>query len=62
MKLQGKVAVLTGATGGIGLAIVEKLIEEGANLVAGDLSEEGLQKLEADYGDRFRGVVTDVTD
>ena len=45
MRLEGKVAVLTGAAGGIGLAIVEKFIEEGARLVAGDLNEEALQQL-----------------
>ena len=62
MRLKGKVAVLTGATGGIGLAIVEKFIEEGARLVAGDLSEEGLQQLETNYGDKVKGVVADISD
>ena len=62
MRLEGKVAVLTGATGGIGLAIVEKFIEEGARLVAGDLSEEGLQQLEANYGDKIKGVIADISD
>ena len=62
MNLKAKVAVLTGATGGIGQAIVEKFIEEGARLVAADLNEEGLQQLEARYGEGFKGVVTDVTD
>jgi len=62
MRLEGKVAVLTGATGGIGRAIVEKFIEEGARIVAGDLNEEGLQELEAKYGEKLKGVVADVTD
>ena len=62
MRLEGKVAVLTGATGGIGQAIVKKFIEEGARLVAGDLSEEGLQQLEANYGDKIKGVIADISD
>ena len=62
MRLEGKVAVLTGATGGIGQAIVEKFIEEGARLVAADLNEEGLHQLEASYGDKLKGIIVDVTD
>jgi NAD(P)-dependent dehydrogenase (short-subunit alcohol dehydrogenase family) len=62
MRLEGKVAVLTGATGGIGQAIVDKFIEEGARLVAADLNEEGLHQLEASYGDKLKGIIVDVTD
>ncbi len=61
MRLEGKVAVLTGAVGGIGSAIVEKFIAEGAKIVAADLDREALQQLEAKYGDSVKGVVTDVT-
>jgi len=35
LELQGKTAVVTGASKGIGLAIVEELAAEGANVVAG---------------------------
>ena len=42
MRLAGKVAVLTGACGGIGLAIVKKLIDEGARVLAADLAAEAL--------------------
>lgn len=39
MKLAGKVAVITGASTGLGRGIALKLAEEGAHLVIGDISE-----------------------
>ena len=40
--LSGKIAVITGAGGGIGKAIAEKLSAEGANVVLTDISDERL--------------------
>ncbi|MBB3771026.1 2,3-dihydro-2,3-dihydroxybenzoate dehydrogenase [Angulomicrobium tetraedrale] len=43
--LSGKVALVTGAAGGIGAAVVRRLVEEGARVVATDVEAEPLQAL-----------------
>jgi NAD(P)-dependent dehydrogenase (short-subunit alcohol dehydrogenase family) len=42
LGLQGKVAIVTGANSGIGLAVVESFVGEGALVVAGDLETDAL--------------------
>lgn len=39
-SVNGKVAVLTGASRGLGKAIADKLIENGAKVVIGDILEK----------------------
>ena len=46
-RLQGKVVLVTGATGGIGVEIVRRLASEGATLVVTDLALDGCEKLVA---------------
>lgn len=43
-RFEGRVAVITGAAGGIGRAAVERFAAEGANIVAVDLPGHGLQE------------------
>ena len=40
--LEGRVAVVTGGTGGIGTAICARLAKEGARVIAADLSDPGI--------------------
>jgi 2-hydroxycyclohexanecarboxyl-CoA dehydrogenase len=46
--LNGRVAIVTGAAGGIGRAICGRFIEEGARLVALDINEPSLERLAED--------------
>ncbi len=47
--LSRKVALVTGAGGGIGKAIADKLAAEGANVVLTDINEEALKEAHATY-------------
>jgi NAD(P)-dependent dehydrogenase (short-subunit alcohol dehydrogenase family) len=60
MRLQGRVAVVTGAASGIGLATARRLAAEGALVVAVDLNTDGVKELAAELnGD---AITCDVTD
>jgi NAD(P)-dependent dehydrogenase (short-subunit alcohol dehydrogenase family) len=43
MRLEGKVAVITGAASGMGLAMATRFAQEGAKVVAGDWNKERLE-------------------
>src|SRR5690606_38888241 len=61
--LSRKVAIVTGAGGGIGKAIADKLVAEGANVVLTDISEQSLKEAEQTFKkDQVDNVVCDVTD
>jgi len=62
MRLSNKVAVVTGACGGIGQAIVEKFVAEGARVIVADLDQAEADKMAAAYGDQARGFGVDVGD
>jgi NAD(P)-dependent dehydrogenase (short-subunit alcohol dehydrogenase family) len=60
-RLEGKVAVVTGAASGLGAATVERFVEEGARVVVADLQVERGQAVAAAAGAAARFVKCDVT-
>ena len=46
LELAGKVAVVTGASKGIGLAVTRALVQEGANVVAGARNTDSLDEIQ----------------
>ena len=64
MKLKGKIAVVTGAAGGIGRAIAERLASEGADVGVVDVHKESVQKVVTmveKKGRRALGMTVDVS-
>jgi glucose 1-dehydrogenase len=60
MKLADKVAIVTGATQGIGLACAERLVREGARVMLVDIKPEGEQAAQR-LGDAARFFAADVS-
>jgi 2-hydroxycyclohexanecarboxyl-CoA dehydrogenase len=63
--LKGKVAIITGAAGGIGSALCRRFCEEGAHVVGLDLNAAGLDALSEQlkqYRERLTPRALDITD
>ncbi|MES2129126.1 MAG: SDR family oxidoreductase [Pseudomonadota bacterium] len=60
MKLKDKVAIVTGATQGIGLACAQRLVQEGARVMLVDIKPEGASAA-AVLGDAARFFAADVS-
>ncbi len=63
LKLEGKLAAVTGSTKGIGRAIAENLADEGATTVVNGRTEESVQAAIAEMksADRLRDVAADLS-
>jgi len=62
MILKDEIALVTGASRGIGAGIAAQLAAAGARVIGTATSEEGAAKISAALGDRGRGAVLDAAD
>ena len=60
MKLQDRIAIVTGAAQGIGFAVAQKLSDEGAKVVLADINGEGVERAAAKLTDAL-GLKVDVS-
>ena len=60
-RVAGKVAVVTGAAGGLGSAIARRLAQEGASVVLTDINLAAVEKIAADIPGSL-ALQHDVTD
>ncbi|MGY0399634.1 MAG: L-iditol 2-dehydrogenase [Ostreibacterium sp.] len=61
MKLQNKVAIVTGSADGIGKAIAKRYIEEGASVIIADINFAKAQETAAELGEKSVPVELDIT-
>ncbi|HZV96335.1 MAG TPA: glucose 1-dehydrogenase [Candidatus Nitrosocosmicus sp.] len=62
MRLEGKVAVITGGAAGIGFAYAKRFLAEGARVVVADIADPRPAVDKLDTGGRALAVSTDVSD
>lgn len=61
-QLDGEVALVTGGGSGIGRAVVDRYVEEGAKVAVVDVVQDRLDEVVADHGDAVIGIKADVTE
>ncbi len=57
-----KVVLVTGAAGGIGKSICERLVGDGYSVAATDINADGLRELESQFGGSLKAYPADQTD
>ena len=60
-KLEGKIAVITGATSGIGLATAKRFVEEGAYVFISGLYQKEVDEAVSEIGKNVDGIQSDVS-
>ena len=60
-KLNGKIAVITGGSSGIGLGIAKRFVEEGANVVITGRNQKAIDKALSEIGANGIGIRGDVS-
>lgn len=61
MRLENKIAIVTGGASGFGAGIVHKFIAEGARVIIADLNIDLAEKLARDLGSDAIAIATDVS-
>jgi 3-oxoacyl-[acyl-carrier protein] reductase len=61
MRLQGKIAIVTGGASGFGLGIVDAYVREGAQVLVADRNGEAAAKAAERFGDRAHAFACDVS-
>jgi NAD(P)-dependent dehydrogenase (short-subunit alcohol dehydrogenase family) len=61
MRLEGRVAAITGAASGFGAATARRFVQEGARVVLGDIQQDAGAALAAELGEAAVFVACDVT-